>query len=181
MVLIRSIRTRLTPELKNTEFLTEKIMLGKRNTSKLFKTACLFLIAGLVASCGALGLSSSSKQEKKKESLALSVEAFNTSFRWEDYKSASVWINPEQKELFWAEVDKYKRKIHLAEFQIRDIDFDEKKPMATAIVSFQYYKTNAPILVTVTFPQKWYFSETEKCWRLSQSGYQAITKEDKGL
>jgi hypothetical protein len=154
-------------------------MLRDKNASKLFKAACLFLIAGLVASCGAF--SSGSKQEKKKESLAVSVEAFNTAFRWEDYKSASVWINPEQKELFWAEVDRFKRKIHLVEFQIRDIDFDEKKPMSTAFVYFQYYRNDAPTLVTVTFPQKWYFSEMEKCWRLSQSGYQAITKEGQGL
>jgi len=154
-------------------------MLRDKNASKLFKTACLFLIAGLVASCGSLG--SGNKQEKKKESLAVSVEAFNTAFRWEDYKSASAWITPEQKELFWTEVDRFKRKIHLVEFQIRDIDFDEKKPMASAIVYFQYYRTDAPILETVSFSQKWYFSETEKCWRLSQSGYQAITKEGKGL
>lgn len=179
MVLTVSIRNLLTPDINHRKFLTEKRMLTDKNASKLFRTACLFLIAGLVASCGSSY--SSHQQDKKKEVLAASVEAFNSSFRWEDYKSASVWIDPERKELFWDEVDKFKGKIHLTDFQIRDIAFSEKTPVATAIVYFQYYRTDSPTLVTVNFPQKWFFSEKDKCWRLGQSGYEAITKGGKGL
>jgi hypothetical protein len=152
-------------------------MVRKRNTSSIMLTlACLFLV-GLVASCASF----SNKEEKQRETLKDSVEAFNSSFRWEDYKSASVFVNPDQKELFWTEVDKFKRKIHLVEFQIREITWNEKAPVATAILFFQYYRTDAPILKSVSFSQKWYFSEKEKSWRLGQSGYQAITKGDAGL
>jgi hypothetical protein len=154
-------------------------MVPNRNTSSItLALACLFLVAGLMSSCASLG---SNKQEKQRETLKATVEAFNSSFRWEDYKSASVFINPDKKELFWTEVDKFKRKIHLVEFQIRDIDWNEKTPVATAILYFQYYRTDAPTLVSVSFSQKWYYSEKDNCWRLGQSGYQAITKDKEGI
>lgn len=148
-----------------------------KKASKLFQAACIFLIVGLASSCGTF----TSKEDKERESLKNSVEAFNSSFRWEDYKSASAFVNPDQKELFWAEVDKFKGKIHLVEFQVREIDWKEKAPTATAIIYFQYYRPDAPTLETVTFTQKWYFSEKDKHWLVGQSGFQAITKAGKGL
>jgi hypothetical protein len=152
-------------------------MSRNKNASKLFRTACIFLITGFMVSCGIV----TSSHDKQKENLGASIEAFNSAFRWEDYKSAAVWIEPEQKELFWAEVDKFKGKIRLVDFQVRDVDWNEKTMTATALVYFQYFRPDAPTLQTVTFPQKWWFSEKDKCWRLGQSGYQAITKEGKGL
>ena len=145
--------------------------------SKLLKPAFLLLIAALTVSCGTL----TSSQDKKREGLRASVEGFNSSFRWEDYQAASVFVTPGQKELFWAEVDKFKGKVRLVDFQIRDIDWTEKAPTATAIVYFQYYRMDSPTLETVSFPQRWYYSEKENIWRLDQSGYQVITKEGRGL
>jgi len=156
---------------------TEKIMFIDKKGSKLLKPAFLLLVAVLTVSCGTL----SNSQDKKKEGLRASVEGFNSSFRWEDYQSASAFVTPAQKELFWAEVDKFKGKIRLVDFQIRDIAWTEKAPTATAIVYFQYYRMDSPTLETISFPQRWYYSEKENIWRLDQSGYQAITKEGRGL
>lgn len=152
-------------------------MLRDKKAAKLFQLACFFLIAVLATSCGSV----SSKEEKQHENLKGSVEAFNSAFRWEDYKTAAIFINPDQKELFWNEVDKFKGKIRLVDFQVRDIAWKDKSNVATAIVFFQFYKTSAPTLETVNFQQKWYYSEKDKHWRVGESGFQAITKEGKGL
>jgi len=99
-------------------------------------------------------------------------EAFNRSFRWEDYSASSAWVPPGKKELFWKEVDNFKGKIRIIDFQVREIDQIEKSGTATAILHYQYYRPDSPTLETVTFSQKWYFSEKEKAWQLGQSGYQ---------
>lgn len=135
------------------------------------------LAALALASCG--GFSSSS--EKKEKELNASVEAFNSSFRWEDYKSASRFVDVDKKELFWAEVDKFKGKIRLVDFQIREVEQDQQAKKGTAILYYQYYRTDSPSLQTVTFTQKWYFSEKDKGWKLWQSGYGAITKQSSGI
>ncbi|MFZ2447991.1 MAG: hypothetical protein WAW37_16665 [Syntrophobacteraceae bacterium] len=147
-----------------------------RTVSKIVMTAFCLLVAAVAASCGPLG-----KDEKGKDALTAAVEAFNRSFRWEDYNSASAWVPPGKKELFWKEVDNFKGKIRIIDFQVREIDHIEKSTTATAILHYQYYRPDSPTLETVTFSQKWFYVEKEKSWQVGQSGYQAITKRPTGL
>lgn len=132
---------------------------------------CLLVAAGLV-SCGTLGGGS-----KGKELLADSVEAFNRSFKWEDYKTASVFIGFGQKEQFWREVDRFKGKIRITDFQIREIDHVENAATGAAILCMQYYSTSAPTLESVTFSQNWYYSEKDKAWLVKDSGFQTILRK----
>ncbi|MCE5333562.1 MAG: hypothetical protein LLG06_03135 [Desulfobacteraceae bacterium] len=128
------------------------------------------------ASCASMG----GGEKKKAENLKGAVEAFNQDFRWEDYKSAGVWIPLAKKEQFWTVVDKFKGKIRIFDYQIREVNLDEKSMKGTAVIFFQYYRMSSPTLETVTTSQKWYFSEKEG-WRLGKSGLQALTKEELDL
>ncbi len=151
----------------------------KKTVSKI--AAALFCLAAMVtaASCG--GSFGSFAGGKSEETLKQSVDAFNRAFRWEDYHAASVWVDRAKRERFWAEVDNFKGKIRIIDFQTREIDHQEKATTATAVITFQYWRPDSPTLQKATLTQKWYFSDTEKAWQVSQSGFQAITKAPTGF
>lgn len=133
------------------------------------------LLALTTVSCAGLGGDS---DKKKAENFKAAVDAFNTSFRWEDFKTASAFIVPEKKEKYWTAVDLFKGKIRLFDFQIRETYLDEQNLTGTAIIYFQYYRTDAPNLKTVNFTQKWAYSEKDKLWKVTKSGFQAFTDSD---
>jgi hypothetical protein len=122
---------------------------------------------------GVAAISSASTEDHDKN-LKGSVKAFNEAFRSEDYAQASVFVNPDKKEKFWSEVDRFQGKIRMAEYELRDMQLDEKKNHATAILYFQYWRTESPIVKTVSFTQKWQYSEKDKKWRVSDSGFEAF-------
>ncbi len=103
-----------------------------------------------------------------------SVQAFNEAFQFEDYVQASVFVGPDKKEKFWTEADRFKGKIRITEFELRDTQLDEKKNHATVMMYFQYWRTNSPILTGVSLTQKWQYSEKDKKWRISDSGFEAF-------
>ena len=133
----------------------------------------IFVILALtVAACGSTG-----KEEKKEvEALKVSVEAFNDAFKWEDFLAAYSFVPPGKKEEFWAEVDKFKGKVRVVEYQVRDIQHDVKSPSATAILHFQFWRTDAPTIQTVSFKQHWYYFEKEKRWKVLDSGFGVMTR-----
>ncbi|MEN6439331.1 MAG: hypothetical protein ABFD97_12215 [Syntrophobacter sp.] len=145
----------------------------RKTVTKLWIVACCLLIAATLASCGSMGSGGS----KGKEGLATSVETFNRSFKWEDYNAAAIFIGFGQKEQFWRDVDRFKGKIRITDFQIREIDHVEKSTTGTAILCMQYYSTSSPTLESVTFSQSWYFSEKDKGWLVKDPGFQAIPKK----
>jgi hypothetical protein len=116
--------------------------------------------------------------KKQSESLKPAVEAFNSAFRWEDYTAAMAFVPSVKKEQFWAAVDKFKGKIHIVDYQIRDVTHEEKSCSASAILSFQYWRTDSPVLQKVTFTQKWYYvpdkKDKEKGWKVQSSGFGAM-------
>jgi hypothetical protein len=150
----------------------------KKTVSKIAAVLFCLAAAAAMASCGAMGsFSGGSSQEILKQS----VDAFNRAFRWEDYRAASVWVDQAKRERFWTEVDNFKGKVRIIDYQIREINHPDKAPIATAIVTYQYWRTDSPTLQTVTLTQKWYFSETVKAWQVGQSGFQKITGSPVGF
>lgn len=145
----------------------------RMTVTKLWIIACCLLIAVSLASCGSMGGGGS----KGKEGLSASVEAFNRAFKWEDYNAASIFVGFGQKEQFWRDADRFKGKIRITDFQIRDIDHVEKSTTGTAILCMQHYSTSSPTLESVTFSQTWYFSEKDKGWLVKDTGFQAILKK----
>jgi len=149
---------------------------GKFEAQKL--CLCLILtISLMLASCASTG----GPDKKQAQSLAASVDLFNSSFRWEDYKAAASFVPVDRREAFWSEVDKFKDKIRLTEYEIREVEFLGKGPQASAIVRFQFWRLESPLLENASFTQKWLYNEKDKHWRVIDSGFGAITKSPVGF
>jgi len=143
----------------------------------LSAVSCTPMLIGQAAVQGAgiaVFAASSASVEDHDKNLKDSVQAFNEAFRFEDYARASVFISPDKKEKFWSEADRFEGKIRMAEYELRDVQLDEKKHHAVAILYFQYWRPESPILKTVSFRQKWQYSEKDKLWRVSDSGFEAF-------
>jgi hypothetical protein len=154
--------------------------MAKTGPGKLWLSFILFL-ALLAASCASTG--GGGDEKKLGESLKLSVEAFNSAFRWEEYKEAAAFVPSGKKEQFWAEVDGFKGKIRIVEYTLRDVDLKDKNCSASVIMYFQFWRLEQPTLQTVTFTQKWYFVQKDKQgkagdsgWKVSDSGFGAMLK-----
>jgi hypothetical protein len=143
----------------------------------LSTVSCAYIMAGEAAYQGTVLVATaaaSASDEDHDDNLKGSVKAFNEAFRFEDYAQASGFVSPDKKENFLSEVDRFQGKIRLAEYELRDMQLDERKNHATAILCFQYWRPESPILKTVSFTQKWQYSEKEKTWRVSDSGFEAF-------
>ena len=143
----------------------------------LSSVSCTPLVAGQAAYEGSMivvAAASSGSTEDQYKNLKGSLRAFNEAFKFEDYAKASVFVSPDKKENFWNEADRFKGKIRLAEYEFRDMQLDEKKKRAKATVYFEYWRTESPVLETVSFTQKWQYSEKDKSWRVSDSGFEAF-------
>ena len=149
---------------------------GKTGPRKL-RLPFVLLLALIVASCASTG----GEGKKLEDALKVSVDAFNSAFRWEDYREAAAFVPPDKKEQFWAEVDKFKGKIRITDFNLREVELKDKSTSADAILYFQFWRLESPTLQTVTFTQKWRYTEKDKHWKLSDSGFGVITKSRAGF
>ncbi len=149
---------------------------GKTGPKKLWLPLILFL-ALIMASCASTG----SQEKKLDDSVKLSIEAFNSAIKWEEYTEAATFVPTDKKEQFWAVMDKLKGKIRITEYNLREVERKEKRLSADAILQFQFWRLESPTLQTVTFTQKWYFTEKDKQWRVGYSGLGAITHTNVGF
>ncbi len=143
----------------------------------LSTVSCAYMIAGEAAVQGAVVVATaaaSASAEDHDKNLKASVKAFNDAFRSEGYTQASAFVGPDKKEKFWSEVDRFQGKIRIAEYELRDMQLDEKQNHATAILYFQYWRPESPILKTVSLTQTWQYSEKVKTWRVTDSGFEAF-------
>ena len=153
--------------------------MAKTGPKKLRRPFVLFL-ALVVTSCASTG-GQDTHNKKLEASLKLAVDAFNSAFKWEDYAEAAAFAPKDKKERFWAEVDKFKGKIRIVDFGVREVEITDKGASASAILYFQFWRLESPTLQTITFTQKWRYVEKEKQWKLSDSGFEAITKTGAGF
>ncbi len=147
------------------------VQTGKVTPRKLWIVFILFL-ALVPVSCASTG---EHNEKKLLEALNASIEAYNTNFRWEDYTAASVFVPADKKEQFWTEVDRFKGKIRIVDYLVREVTQAEKGHRGTAIIYLQYWRVSSPTLVTLTISQKWFFTEKDKSWKVADSGFGAIT------
>ncbi len=143
----------------------------------LSTVSCAPMLVGQAACEGAnlvVGVTSSAMVEEHDKNLKSSVITFNEALRSEDYAKAAVFVTPDRKEKFWSEVERVQGKIRIAEYELREIQADEKKSHATANLNFQYWRPESPSVKTVSFTQKWQYFEKEKTWKVSDSGFEAF-------
>jgi hypothetical protein len=145
----------------------------RKSTRYKLAIPIIVLLALILAACASTG--SSGDYKKRSELLSTSVEAFNGAVKWEDYSAAATFVPPGKKDEFWAEVDRFKGKVRIVEYQIRELENEEKSCSATVILYFQYWRTDSPTVQNLSINQKWYYIEKEKQWKLLDSGLGAMT------
>jgi hypothetical protein len=126
----------------------------------------------IIASCASTG----GQDKKLEDSLKLSVDAFNSAFKWEEYTEAAAFVPTGKKEHFWAEADRFKGKIRITDYNLREVEHKDKSTSANPILYFQFWRLESPTLQSVTFTQKWSFDQKDKHWKVIDSGFGAITK-----
>jgi hypothetical protein len=145
---------------------------GKCRASWKYCTVITILL--LLAGC-----SGSKGQSKGEEGLISAVEGFNSTLRWEDYRLASAWIPQNDKELFWGIADLFQGRLRIMDSQIREISIAPGGTSGNVVISFRFYFTSNPTLVTRTIHQKWVFSEERKSWLVTRHDLEGLLEEKK--
>lgn len=135
--------------------------------------SCTPVIAGQAAYKVAV-VTVTAAQIKDPDKLQKSLQGFNDSFKFQDYTRASAFVGPDAKEKFWSEADRFEGKIRISEYALKDMQFDEQKINATAILNFEYWRMESPSVKTVLLTQKWQYSEKDKTWMVTDPGFEAI-------
>ncbi len=149
----------------------------KKTVHGTFAIALILFLSLFVVSCGGMGNS----DEKKEKGLKESVDAFNFAFRWEEYNEAAAFLPTSRKADFWALVDTFKGNLRIVDFEVREVEYHKGSMRGTAIVSYQYYLSASPLLQKATVTQQWYYTESDKTWKVESSGFEAIAKTDVGF
>lgn len=126
--------------------------------------------AGNVAYCAAI--------QDPDEALKKAVKGFNEDFRFEDYTGALAFVLHDQRKTFWSEADRFKGRILIASFELRDLKLDKKKKHASVFLHLEYWRPESPSLKKVSIEQKWQYSKKDKKWELGESGFAAIHPGD---
>jgi hypothetical protein len=125
------------------------------------------LVAGLFSSCGVLDT-----RKDNEKGLLLAVDRFTKDLRWEDYKSASVWIAPSAQKAFWDLADRLHEQVRIVDYQLVDVGVNEISGNAT--LRFRFYQKQNPRIQTVTLHQQWLFSETDRVWQVERNDLQKL-------
>ncbi len=137
--------------------------------SKVYR-ACLVLFAtAALLSCGTL-----SSEQKSERDLLSAIDAYNTAFRWENYKAAFAWIPPAAQTRFWEQADAFHKSVRILEFEVRDIVLQNQGSQGVVMLNCRFYLTNSPSLQSKTIRQTWQYAEKEKKWQVLQDGYSAL-------
>lgn len=146
-------------------------MKSRRDAFKAVGIMILVLTALTTASCGGMFMS---KAEKQHELFITSIDAYNSAFRWQDYKQASGYIDPAIQAEFWKEADTFLKNVRIMDYEIRSVQIDSSGVRGTVVLSFRYYLTREPSLKTQLVTQTWQYLEKQKSWQVTRSGYEAI-------
>ena len=87
----------------------------------------------------------------------------------------------DKKEQFWVYVDKAKGKVRIIEFQVREVAHLGDRAARALNRDLSILAPESPTVQTVTFPQKWHYTEKDKHWRVYDSGFGAIVKTRAGF
>jgi hypothetical protein len=125
------------------------------------------LVAGLFSSCAVLNA-----QKDNEQGLHLAVDRFNRDLRWEDYKSASVWIAPSAQKAFWDLADRLHETVRIVDYQVVDEGVNELSGNAT--LRFRFYHKQNPRIQTKTLHQLWLFSAKDGVWQVERHDLQKL-------
>jgi hypothetical protein len=126
-------------------------------------------------------LSCSSTGEKKtgSETLLPSVEKFNNAVRWEEYKTAGLFLDTPLQKAYWNLVDRLQGLVKITGYEIRKIDQKEKSPFADVFICFRLYRTNDPYIRSVTLHQRWAYKEKGKHWVVAEHDLESFIEHER--
>jgi hypothetical protein len=144
-----------------------------RNCKTSWKCCAAFIVLLLLTGCSA-----SKKPQKGREGLLAAVESFNSLLRWEDYRLASSWIPQNDKEMYWGIADLFQGRLRIMEYQIRDISVAPDGASGSVFLSFRFYFTNDPNLLSRTIHQKWVFSDEKQSWVVTTHDLEGLLEDN---
>jgi hypothetical protein len=119
---------------------------------------CALLTASLAAGCLALhdplNLEGSFHRHQR---------AFSADVRWGEWEKAAEYVEPEGR----ADFDALSRALadfRVTDYEVRDVQLDEPRKHAVAIVVYQGYEVSMPVEREVVVTQHWRFDEGAGEW-----------------
>ena len=102
------------------------------------------------------------------------VEDFNDAIRWRDFNGGANSVAPQHLDAYWKLADALNEYIRVADYQIQQIDFNQKARSGMVALRFRYYHPQDPKMRTKDFHQKWVYDEAGKNWYVIQTGLQTL-------
>ncbi|MDR3556107.1 MAG: hypothetical protein P4L55_15225 [Syntrophobacteraceae bacterium] len=141
----------------------------------LSSVSCTPLLIGEAACGGTLLVSATTQQTAHlNKDFVNTYTTFNNALIFEEYNQAAGFVSREYKDAFWSEVDRFKKGLRLAQFELKDMKLDKEKKHATLILTVQYWRTECPTVKTASITQKWQYFDKDKKWEVNDSGFEAI-------
>ncbi len=143
--------------------------LPRRKCPAFVSALLLWLLAGIVCSCGPLA-----SDKNDEEALLLAADRFNRDLRWEDYKAAATRTAPSKRDDFWDQVDRMQGQVRIMEYQVVDVAMNRDEGSGTVTLRYRYFLKRRPQLQTAMVHQKWVFSEKEYVWQVVKNDLEKL-------
>ena len=121
----------------------------------------LLFIAISLISCASIA------SMQSREAFDLSLEKYNQLVRWSEFDRAALFSAASINEEF-RERAKAARNVRITDYQVINVNYDEKAQEASAVVTLSYYILTSGIVNKVTDNQKWVYIDEGgvKTWKL---------------
>ena len=108
-----------------------------------------------------------------REEFEQSMKGYNRMLRWREVENAgAVYLNPELRDAFMKSAQEFKKRgVTITDYRILTSECLPEKGTAEVIAEFDYYALPSNRIKTLTYRQKWLYSDTEekKGWLLESS------------
>ena len=129
-----------------------------RTANKSLKTWLIVLLA-LVAGCAGV------QKEKQLNAFDEALRNYGALLRWGHYEEAGRYLSPRGREATPLDVARY-RSIRVSAYEVTEKTMDLAKGEARVVASIDYYHEESGVVHTLKHPQKWWYDEATKSWRL---------------
>jgi len=124
-------------------------------------------IAALLTLAQVVGCASLQGQKANAEDLQATVEAFNSSVRWGDFRTASAMIPDRDQDKFWEDAETFKQNTRIANLEIRTVKIEGLN--GRAHIAFTYYRLSDPSFRSLVLHQTWRFDPDRHAWLVEDS------------
>ncbi len=113
------------------------------------------------------------KDANLREEFEQSMKGYNSMLRWREVeKAGTVYLDPGLRDAFMKTAQEFKKRgVTITDYRILTSECLPEKGSAEVIAEFDYYTLPSNRIKTLTYRQKWLYSDTEekKGWLLESS------------